>query len=202
MMANWVLDDMSSTAKKTEAALVCAGREGEGEALRQLLECNWGWLKGLVYSMLGNIDDVDDVLQNVCVVVINKIGTLREPERFRGWLATVARREALAYRQKHSRESMRLDDLPAVQQDDGKALGIDEIAVQNEQYQQILAAVNLLPEKYREVFVLKYMEDMSYAQITEILEIPATTIQVRLVRARRMVHNRLTGKPADKVPRT
>ncbi len=193
---------MSSTANKTEAALVCAGREGEREALRELLERNWDWLKGLVYSMLGNIDDVDDVLQNICVVVIDKIVTLREPERFRGWLATVARREALSYRQKRSRDSMRLGDPLAVRQDDGESPGTDEIAVQNEQYQQILAAVNLLPEKYREVFVLKYMKDMSYAEITEILEIPATTIQVRLVRARRMVHNRLTGKPADKVPRT
>lgn len=193
---------MSSTASKTEAALVCAGREGEREALRELLERNWDWLKGLVYSMLGNIDDVDDVLQNICVVVIDKIVTLREPERFRGWLATVARREALSYRQKRSRDSMRLVDPSAVRQDDGESPGTDEIAVQNEQYRQILAAVNLLPEKYREVFVLKYMKDMSYAEITEILEIPATTIQVRLVRARRMVHNRLTGKPADKVPRT
>ena len=193
---------MSSTASKTEAALVCAGREGEREALRELLERNWDWLKGLVYSMLGNIDDVDDVLQNICVVVIDKIVTLREPERFRGWLATVARREALSYRQKRSRDSMRLVDPSAVRQDGGESLGTDEIAVQNEQYRQILAAVNLLPEKYREVFVLKYMKDMSYAEITEILEIPATTIQVRLVRARRMVHNRLTGKPADKVPRT
>lgn len=54
----------------------------------------------------------------------------------------------------------------------------------------------------REVFVMKYMKDMTYSEIGEIMELPITTVQIRLVRARRMIYNRMTGKPTDKVPRT
>jgi len=74
--------------------------------------------------------------------------------------------------------------------------------VRREQQEQVLEAVKKLPEKYREVFVLKYIKDMSYAEIAEILDLPVTTVQIRLVRSRRMIYNRLTGKPTDKVPRT
>jgi len=49
---------------------------------------------------------------------------------------------------------------------------------------------------------MKYVDDLSYNQISEILNIPVTTVQIRLVRARRMILNHLTGKPNDKVPRT
>ena len=50
--------------------------------------------------------------------------------------------------------------------------------------------------------MLKYTEDMSYAQISEIMDIPVTTVQIRLTRARRMVYNKVMGIKSDKIPRT
>jgi len=193
---------MSRTEIKNESALVIAARQGDSQSLQRLLEKNWTWLKGLVYNVLGDIHDVDDALQEICVLVIRKIPTLREPERFRPWLATLAKRAALAWRMKQSRQPNRLGEITAAQLSDTGADSLCDKAAQNEQYQRILEAVRLLPEKYREVFILKYMEDLSYADIAEILDITVTTVQIRLVRARRMIYNRLTGKPTDKVPRT
>ena len=42
--------------------------------------------------------------------------------------------------------------------------------------------------------MLKYSEDLTYAQMAEILDVPLTTIQIRLVRARKMIYQRITGK--------
>lgn len=180
---------------KNEAILVCAARKGDKNAIKTLMMMNWPWLKGLVASIVGNESDTDDVLQNVCVTVIEKIHTLREPERFRPWLAILTRRQALKYRMTKNRNlNLLLSDEIARSCPDENAQKSFEKIEQKEQYQRVLAETNLLPEKYRQVLLLKYSEDLTYAQMAEILDVPLTTIQIRLVRARKMIYQRITGK--------
>ncbi len=184
-----------------EASLVCLAREGDRQALRILLERHWNWLKGLTYSVLGNNHDMEDALQDLCVLVLDKISTLREPERFRGWLATVARNNALAYRRARQLQPRpQSDDLEIATTAANETL-LDKLAIR-EDARRLLAALEELPEKYREVFTLKHVQDLSYADIAELLDITVTTVQIRLVRARRMIANTLSGRPNDKVPRT
>jgi len=190
---------MTTERKKNESALVCAAQRSDKEALQLLLVRNWPWLKGLVYSILGDADEVDDVLQDICVRVIAKIDSLREPERFRPWLAVLAKRQALRHRQRKARRPGPLTEELAGLQCDEKAPQLFEKIEQKEQYRRILQAVRLLPEKYRQVFMLAYTGDLTYANIAEILDIPVTTVQIRLVRARRMVYDKVTGGKRNKV---
>ena len=113
---------MKAKKRQNESALVYSAQRGDKEALQQLLTRNWTWLKGLVYSTFGNADQIDDVLQDVCVRVIKKIDTLREPERFRPWLAVLARREALKYRQRRAQQPRQLHEDFAELKSDEKAL--------------------------------------------------------------------------------
>ncbi|MHC4648387.1 MAG: RNA polymerase sigma factor [Planctomycetota bacterium] len=190
---------MRPRTRQNESALVCAARLGDKEALRLLLAGNWGWLKGLVYAIVHDADDVDDVLQEICVRVINKIDTLREPERFRPWLATLARRQALQYSRHKNQRPISLSPEQADEQCDEKAHQSLEDISKREQCRQILEAVKGLPEKYREVFLLEYSSDLTYSQIAEILDIPVTTMQIRLVRARRMICDKVMAKKKDRI---
>jgi RNA polymerase sigma-70 factor (ECF subfamily) len=63
-----------------------------------------------------------------------------------------------------------------------------------EEYEAMLAAIEALPPLYREPFVLKHVEGWSYAQIGEALGLPNDTVETRLVRARRLLRERLNGK--------
>lgn len=193
---------MSSLDGQNESALACRARDGHRDALTRLLEANWAWLKGLIYNIVARPDAVDDVLQNVCVLCLEKISTLRQPERFKPWLATVARNAALAYRRQHSRQPGQLDDLFAAQQEEAESQSSTNRLIRQEMVEQLRQALKHLPEKYREVFILKHVKEMSYAEIAENLDITLTTVQIRLVRARRMIYNHMTGRPNDKVPRT
>lgn len=183
---------------QNESALVCAAQRCDKEALQLLLTRNWLWLKGLVFSIVGDADEVDDVLQDICVRVITRIDTLREPERFRPWLAVLARRQALRHRQRKAQRPGPLSEELVQFKDDPKARQLLENLEQKEQYQQIVQAVQSLPEKYRQVFMLEYSGDLTYGQIAEILDIPITTVQIRLVRARRMIHDRVTSRDKNK----
>jgi len=190
---------MATEIKQNESALVCAAQRRDKEALQRLLTHNWLWLKGLVYSIINDANEIDDVLQDICVKVISKIDSLREPERFRPWLAILAKRQALRHRQQKSRRPIPLTEEIAMLQPDEKARQVLEKIEQKEQCRQILEAVKLLPEKYRQVFMLAYAGDLTYGNIAEILDIPVTTVQIRLVRARRMVYDKVTGGKSSKV---
>ena len=179
--------------------MVCAGRNGDKEALRLLLMENWSWLKAIVYNIIGKSDEIDDVLQNICLRVIANIKGLRDPHRFRPWLAVLAKREALSNRQRNNRKPSLSKLLQAQSNLDTSHEKPLEQMVQQEQYKEVLEAINALPDKYREVMLLKYTEDMTYNNIAEILDVPVTTVQIRLVRARRMVYEKITAKPIQNV---
>jgi RNA polymerase sigma factor (sigma-70 family) len=190
---------MKVDATQNELALVCAAREGDKEALQTLLKRHWAWLKGLVYSVLASAQDLDDVMQEVCLRVITRVHTLREPERFRAWLAILARREAIQHRRRGGQATPRPGTIPVTGQADG--CGADP-AVRLERKElcgRVLEAVRALPEKYREVFVLAQSGELTYAQMAEVLDIPITTMQIRLVRARRMIRDRIAGTSVKKV---
>ncbi|MHC4758236.1 MAG: RNA polymerase sigma factor [Planctomycetota bacterium] len=189
---------MRAEDKKSELELTMAARRGDKEALCELLDRNWPWLKGLIYSVVSDADALDDVLQEVCLRVINKISTLREPESFRPWLAVIAKRQALRYRLRR-REHKRLGNEKAVEIIDGKSEKLFEKIELVEECQQVLTEANKLPDKYREVFMLAYSSELTYRQMAEILDVPITTIQIRLVRARRMLLEKVTGKNKGKV---
>ncbi len=184
--------------RQNEVALVLDSQKGNKEALQQLIIRNWAWVKGLVYSIMYNSDDVDDCLQEICVKVITKIDTLREPERFKPWLAILAKREALRLRQQKANRPVQLDEEVFENGQDEKNKFFENI-IEKEKQSQILKAIQSLPEKYREVFIMQHLGDLTYNQISEILDVPITTVQIRLVRARKMVYDKIVNNDKDRI---
>jgi len=192
---------MTGPGRQNEAALAAAARQGDKGALQEILRRNWGWLKALLYSYTGRAENLDDILQDVCVRVIEKIGSLREPERFRPWLATLARNEATVFYRRKGRQLPSVDPSEITLADDKTALPPEQVE-QREATQQLVGAIGGLPEKYREVLLMACQGRTSYDDMAATLDVPVTTIQIRLVRARRMVQERLVGKEQVKIPRT
>jgi RNA polymerase sigma-70 factor, ECF subfamily len=190
---------MRTNRTQNESALVCAAREGDKEALNMLLTRHWTWLRALVYGVLADAQDLDDVMQDVCLRVMTKIHTLREPECFRAWLAITARREAIKHFRGKSRRASLIDADSVAMRPKGSGCGPLERLERSELCRRVLEAAEALPEKYREVFMLAHVGELTYAQMAEVLDIPITTMQIRLVRARRMVQNQVIDKDKKKV---
>jgi RNA polymerase sigma-70 factor, ECF subfamily len=70
--------------------------------------------------------------------------------------------------------------------------GPSEGLERREMCEKVTAAVEEMPQKYREVFLLAATGELTYAQMAEVLDVPITTMQIRLVRARRMIQSQLT----------
>ena len=189
---------MEKDPGQNESALVCAAQSGDRAAMQQLLISNWTWLRCLVYGVVGTTN-LDDVLQDICVKVIRKITTLRDPQCFRPWLAALAHRQALRYRSQRPIAGISLDDETVEEPRDRRSESAVEQVERQDLCRQILEAVQGLPDKYREVFLLQYSRQLTYREMAEILNVPLTTVQIRLVRARRMILEAITRKSKGRI---
>lgn len=188
---------------ESESILALAASRGDREALETLLRRNWPWMKAMALAKTYRADRADDILQEICIKVIDNIGSLKEPERFKPWLATIARREIVNTWRQQSRESQLLHQMAEheelkLHENDGKT----QDRWSEEACETILAALKRLPEKYQEVFMLKYIKDYSYVEIAETLDIPFTTVQIRLTRGRRMIYDSVREKLQNQKNRT
>ena len=139
------------------------------------------------------------MMQDICLRVITRIRTLREPSSFRAWVATVARREALNYRHRRPMPSAWADGSATLSPPDRHVYDPAEDVEKKELYARMAEAIRGLPEKYREVLVLAHSGELTYAQMAEVLNVPITTMQIRLVRARRMIRDRIAGTSEQRI---
>jgi len=150
--------------------------------------------------MCGQREDARDVLQDTLIQAYVSLKDLRHPEALRSWVYRVAANACLMMRRKGKFEPQRevsLEDLmprgsdgPRAEIPDPASLPDEELA-RSELRQAVRAAVEQLPVQYRVVLVLRDMEHLPTAEVAQALDLPESTIKMRLHRARLMVRQSL-----------
>jgi RNA polymerase sigma-70 factor (ECF subfamily) len=169
-------------------------RAGDEEAFAELWRRHHRWARGVILAILGDPGCVDDVAQRAWCTVWERIDTLRDPRRWRGWLYRLVRNAAIDARRDRRRVRQTTEQYEAR---DGRGNGggrPEQHLMAAEQLRIAMDAIRALPAKYREPFVLRHLEDWSYRQIAETLGMPVDTVETRLVRARRLLCEALAGK--------
>ena len=141
-----------------------------------------------------NDHDAQDVVQEALLRAMRYINGLRG-DGARAWLLQIVRHTCYSWlRKNRPAEKVALDDFDDASQEIA-APAADEppaIAMRNADRQQINTAIAGLPVAYREVLVLRELEDLSYTDIARIAEIPIGTVMSRLSRARGLMRAALT----------
>lgn len=171
--------------------LVVAAQGGDRGALAQLVDQNQGWVRGVVYSFVRDAERTDDIVQTVWLRASERIAALRDPSRWKSWLYQIARNATLDEIQSRRRRREIHDRFKSqTALADGQTT-VAADAGREETHQRVLSAIQGLPEIYREPLVLKHLQNWSYKQIGEALNLPAATVETRLVRARRLLRDSL-----------
>ena len=158
-----------------DARLVLRAQLGDRAALDTLLLRNQGWLKGYLTRLLGNSTEADDCHQDVLVIVVRKLALVAEPRWFRSWLYRVATREGL----RRLRRTSRTRSLGEMEEAALPAADLPERLAEDER-ERLRTEVDALPPNSRAVVVLHYVEDMSLAEVADVLGIPIGTTKSRL----------------------
>jgi RNA polymerase sigma factor (sigma-70 family) len=125
--------------------------------------------------------DAADVFQSVCVTLLEKLGTVREPRGLAAWIITTTSRQCLALARRQTRERNRSADNQVTAEDEAAApdeLPEDEILALERQY-AVRAAVTQLPPKCRgliEALFSDAHEQTSYQQLASRLGIPMNSL--------------------------
>ena len=167
--------------------LVLRCQAGDETAFSRLME--WFGARTLAHlrGLLG--DDADDVQQEVWLAVYMRIGALSNPRAFRTWLFQTTRHRAIDFLRSRKRERELLEEAAreidfANAPDEGIG-GLDQSSV--------AAALKDLSPAQREVLLLRYEEDMTYAQIAVIVGCSIGTVRSRLHHAKLRLQDAIGG---------
>lgn len=146
-------------------------------ALAKLVEEHYEFLYWFGYRLTGSAQDAEDLTQQTYLSAQASLDQLRDPAKARAWLVAILRN---AFRRSRRRDASRswvdLDQVPEIPAEELEELPVDSESLQ--------AALNALPDDYREPVILFYLEDLSYRQIAETLDVPLGTVMSRLSRAK------------------
>jgi RNA polymerase sigma factor (sigma-70 family) len=162
-------------------ALIDAARQGDRAALERLLAVSQPDIRRFARSQCVGVSDVDDAVQETLWVVYRRIGALRTVTSFSAWLFSIVRREChRLWRRMNGHTELSADDDPAFVHRPEPELRED-----------LIAAIHSLPEKYREVIVLRDVQEFSIGEIAVELRLTREAVKSRIHRARLMMREYL-----------
>ncbi len=171
---------------------------GDSRVLPELIRRNDRWVRGIAFAVLGRHDDIDDVVQQVWLRVwrelfVGERPSLDDTTRWRAWLYRITRNAAIDAVRRGRRRQGLIERLmrwaprwASSDRHDGRAT-----SQLHEEHQRAMKALAGMPAIYREAFVLKHLESWSYQEIADVLRVPVDTVETRLIRARRILRQRL-----------
>ncbi|MHC4553614.1 MAG: RNA polymerase sigma factor [Planctomycetota bacterium] len=166
-------------------------RRGDDEAFDEVIESFLPSIRSLVYRLLGWDSDVDDVAQDVFVTAFSKRRTFRADASLKTWLYAIAVNQCQTRNRRRRLWQMFMKQ--SGRHETRRVVGPVAASLQQERAEQIQQAVRQLPEKYRDVIVLKYLEELETEEILRILKINDKTFYTRLTRGRGHLKRLLSG---------
>tara|TARA_B110000467_G_C18279929_1_gene457903 strand:- start:19 stop:606 length:588 start_codon:yes stop_codon:yes gene_type:complete len=163
-------------------------QKGNENAYIELVNRYRNKLINFVFGYLGDKELSEDVIQDTMLKLYQKRHYYREIAKFSTWIYTIARNQAnTELRKRKRRKTSFLSQMTKKEQDyDIKDKEPDLInKLQNEYIgNRIHRAIQLLPEHFKDVIVLRDLQQLSYDQISEIVSVPLGTVKSRINRAR------------------
>lgn len=157
------------------------------------LAVHGSWLRKVLRCRINDPHAVEDVAQEIAVAVFRQTARPVEPAKVAPWLYRLAIRAAI----NHHRRQGRLKRLIEQAQPESTSDGGDRFAdalqwlIQTEQRQMLRECLSRLRAQDREILVLRYTEDWSYAQLASHLGTTLNTIEYRLARAKKRLRQLL-----------
>jgi RNA polymerase sigma-70 factor (ECF subfamily) len=183
-----------------ERGLFEAAARGDRAALEALWRRERRRVAAVLIAHRPREEDLEDLLQEVGVVLVERLGEVRDPARLGAWLRTVALNVARGAGRgaRRSRARRRGLDSAAGAPDPGGELPRARTDARDE-LRQVLAWVEGLTPALAEPLLLRAVWGLAQREIAEWLGVPETTVETRLARARRMLRERI--EDADRLRR-
>lgn len=165
-------------------AIIEQARSGDTEAFRKVVEHYQGFVYSVAFRYLHVREDARDVTQDVLIKLWKNLGAYRKEVRLSTWLYRIITNQCLDYiKARQRRRTDRIAEIDS-RQDIASPDSVEGTIEQNEFRDLIILASEKLTPRQRAVFVLRDLEDLSVAEVSEILGLSADVIKSNLYHAR------------------
>ncbi len=137
--------------------------------------------------------DIEDILQDIFIKVYKNLNSFDTDLSFSSWIYRLTRNEVISgYRRKMARAEGYLNDVkPEVLENLISGNKTDASVASKLLRRHLCEALEAVPERYKEVLILRYFEDRNYEEISEILRLPVGTVSTLLHRAKKKLRGKL-----------
>jgi RNA polymerase sigma factor (sigma-70 family) len=171
---------LSPPAPDWERTLVAAARNGDETAFRELYKTFRDPVWALIMAIIGDVNQAQDVMQTVFFKAFRGLGGFRFESGLFTWIHRIARNECRNHLRRRRAHLLPLESILGSRDEIDRSPGSIR---PDESLGELRAAVRRLPVKMREVVVLKYVEGLSYKEMSRVLGCPSGTVASRLNRA-------------------
>ncbi len=174
--------------------------KGDQTAYRTILKKYHDQVYNLLYRMVHDKDEVEDLTQEAFIKAFNSLKNFNEEFAFSTWLYKIATNNCIDYIRKKKLATFSIDK-PLESKDGEYSFEIpdstyepDKTLIAGQRSKILEDAVNALPEKYRQVILMRHTEDKDYQEIADELKLPLGTVKAHIFRAREILYKRLKKK--------
>lgn len=175
--------------------LVIRSQQGDMTAFAELINLYKQKIFTYAYRMVGNTQDAEDIAQETFLRVYRHLANYDPQRRFSTWVYAIANNlciDQLRRRRPTVSLDQPLNDEGDLFLEPTATDGDPEHEVeQMELHQMVETAIASLPESYRSVIVLRHLQNLSYEEISRVLDLPLNTVKTRIFRAREALCKRL-----------
>ncbi len=158
-------------------AMIVGESTHSSQAYQVLVERHQNWMVGMLANLIGDRQEAEDLAQNVFTRVFFALSKFRGDSSLKTWLRTIATREAYSHHRKRSDKPIDPGDFDHFDGEDGEQRRVDE-------RDALARALAKVPYPYREILVLRYIEELDLDEIGVQLELGKSATKMRLKRAR------------------
>ena len=182
------MDSLALTAGSETAGLARAAARGDRDAFDRLVQLHADQVYRVALRMLGNADDAEDVQQETFLQAYRRLSSFRGEAAFGTWLYTIAARLCLSRQRRRATRPKEMLGEAVPFADPGERLAAREEAA------RVQGALDALPPPDRLLIVLRYIEELSHAEIGQVLRCSPESSRSRLSRARRLFRERYLAR--------
>ena len=173
--------------------LVEKAKQGDNSAFSTLYQMYYPKMKGICINILKEDKAVvDDLVQDAFILAFVSLKDLKNTHRFSQWLTSITTNLVLKYQEKGKRyDFISLSD---VEEEFSFVLEDGNTSKQSIPYEEIMSAIDSLPEGYKKIFNMSVLDGLSHQEISELLDIAPHSSSSQLSRAKAMLRNILSPR--------
>lgn len=189
-----------SASKLEDYNLIDKAIKGDQSAYERLMKKYYKLVNNLIYRMIYNKDDVEDLTQEAFIKAFNSLEKFDHQFAFSTWLYKIASNNCIDYLRKKKLNTISID-----KEIDGEDEDLrfeipdndyvpDRNILETEKQAILEDAIESLPEKYKSVILLRHQDDMEYEEIAKKLKLPLGTVKAHIFRGRELLNKYLKDK--------